>query len=87
MEHKYFSDAFVMGYILGLISACVLAYTLVHVVGDNSSPENTTQYELQLKPEYYLEIDGDSVFIENRYGDMYSGKFEDMDSIILYDNL
>jgi len=47
MKHKYFSDSFVIGYILGLVSMCVLAYTLVHVVGDNGSPENTTQCELQ----------------------------------------
>ena len=87
MKHKYFSDSFVIGYILGLVSACVLAYTLVHVVGDNSSPENTTQYEQQVKPEYYLEIDSDSVFIENRYGDVYRGQLSDIDSIIIYDNL
>ena len=87
MKHKYFSDSFVIGYILGLVSACVLAYTLVHVVGDNSSPENTTQYEQQVKPEYYLEIDSDSVFIENRYGDVYRGQLSDIDSIIVYDNL
>ena len=66
---------------------CILAYTLVHVVGIDSSPEISSEHELQVKPEYYLEIDGDSVFIENRYGDVYSGHLTEIDSIIVYDNL
>jgi len=33
MKRKLFNDSFVIGYILGMVSFCVLTYILVHVVG------------------------------------------------------
>jgi len=37
--------------------------------------------------EYYLEVSQDSIWVESRYGKIYSGKYTDLDSLITIDNL
>lgn len=37
--------------------------------------------------EYYLEVSQDSIWVESRYGKIYSGKYSDLDSLITIDNL
>jgi hypothetical protein len=37
--------------------------------------------------EYYLEVSQDSIWVESRQGQIYSGKYTDLDSLITIDNL
>ena len=37
--------------------------------------------------EYYLEVTDDSIFLESRQGQIYRGKYSDLDSLITIDNL
>ena len=37
--------------------------------------------------EYYLEVTNDSIFLESRQGQIYRGKYTDLDSLINVDNL
>jgi len=49
-----------------------------------------SQTELPVKGidrEYYLEVTGDSIFLESRQGQIYRGKYSDLDSLINVDNL
>ncbi len=40
-----------------------------------------------LDREYYLEVTDDSIFLESRQGQIYRGKYSDLDSLINVDNL
>jgi hypothetical protein len=40
-----------------------------------------------IKTEYFLEVSEDSIWIESKQGDVYSGTYSDLDSLINLDNL
>jgi hypothetical protein len=65
----------------------ILFSSLVYIL---SSSVRDSQTELPVKGidrEYYLEVTGDSIFLESRQGQIYRGKYSDLDSLINVDNL
>ena len=69
-------------FLYGVLFSLIL-YTVFYSVRDS-------QTELLVKGidrEYYLEVTGDSIFLESRQGQIYRGKYSDLDSLINVDNL
>lgn len=69
-------------FLLGMLFSS-LVYALLSSIG-------SSQRELPVKGvdrEYYLEVTGDSIFLESRQGQIYRGKYSDLDSLINVDNL
>ena len=65
----------------------ILFSSLVYIL---SCSMRDSQTELPVKGidrEYYLEVSQDSIWVESRYGKIYSGKYTDLDSLITIDNL
>ena len=65
----------------------ILFSSLVYIL---SCSMRDSQTELPVKGidrEYYLEVTGDSIFLESRQGQIYRGKYSDLDSLINVDNL
>ena len=85
------NDYLLIGNIIASISILVVAHLFIHVFpAYYDSCYCSEIYSLpspMVKVEYYVEIDRDSVFVQNMYGDVYSGKLCELDSIIVYDNL
>ena len=69
-------------FLYGVLFSLIL-YTVFYSMRDS-------QTELPVKGidrEYYLEVTGDSIFLESRQGQIYRGKYSDLDSLINVDNL
>ena len=65
----------------------ILFSSLVYIL---SCSMRDSQTELPVKGidrEYYLEVTDDSIFLESRQGQIYRGKYSDLDSLINVDNL
>jgi len=68
-------------------------FTVGYVMGDISrrgaeSPGDYTQVGGNIDIEYYLEVSEDSIWVEGVDSKkVYSGKYADLDSLILIDNL
>lgn len=81
--------------IASVIFACmsVVIFTLGFAIGDISrrgaeSPGDYTQVGGNIDIEYYLEVSEDSIWVEGVDSkQVYSGKYADLDSLILIDNL
>ena len=72
-----------LSYFLSGVLSSLILYTLFFSIEE-------TQRELPVKGidrEYYLEVTGDSIFLESRQGQIYRGKYSDLDSLINVDNL
>jgi hypothetical protein len=72
-----------LAYFLSGVLSSLILYTLFLSIEE-------TQRELPVKGidrEYYLEVTGDSIFLESRQGQIYRGKYSDLDSLINVDNL
>ena len=74
-------------FLLGVLST-LLVYSLIIYILDSISqrnhPENVSKH---IDTEYFLEVSEDSIWIESRHGDVYSGTYSQLDSIINKDNL
>lgn len=81
--------------IASVIFACmsVVIFTLGFAIGDISrrgaeSPGDYPQVGGNIDIEYYLEVSEDSIWVEGVDSkQVYSGKYADLDSLILIDNL
>ena len=76
------NDRYLIGFLFGTIATIVVVHILIH-----NTYEHENMFPPLVKPEYIIEVDGDSAFVQNRYGDVYRGQLSDIDSIIVYDNL
>jgi len=84
-------DNLVIGIIIGALSFYILQYILVHVVGmsltESKTPASYKDVGGNIDIEYYLEVSEDSIWVEGvQSKKVYSGKYSDLDSIILLDN-
>jgi heme/copper-type cytochrome/quinol oxidase subunit 2 len=85
-------DFFVIGVIVGALLFVVLQYVLVHFVFSNKNSQNTSKTYKDvggnIDIEYYLEVSEDSIWVEGVTSKkVYSGKYSDLDSLIIKDNL
>ena len=71
----------------------IVFFTIGFVIGDinrrgNKSPGDYKQVGGNIDIEYYLEVSEDSIWVEGVDSKkVYSGKYSDLDSLILIDNL
>ena len=71
----------------------IVIFTIGYVMGDinrrgNTSPGDYKQVGGNIDIEYYLEVSEDSIWVEGVDSKkVYSGKYSDLDSLILIDNL
>jgi len=79
-------DQLVIGIVIGALAFVIIQYILVHFIGigETKSPVSVSK---KIKTEYFLEVSEDSIWIESRHGDVYSGTYSQLDSLINLDNL
>ena len=88
-------DCFVIGVIVGALLFVVLQYVLVHFIYPNKDVKDSQKTSQNWKNvggnidiEYYLEVSEDSIWVEGVTSKkVYSGKYSDLDSLIIKDNL
>mgnify|MGYP007017457450 FL=1 len=84
-------DYFVIGVIAGALLFVVLQYVLVHFIfpeNSQNTSQNYTDVGGNIDIEYYLEVSEDSIWVEGvQSKKVYSGKYSDLDSLIIKDNL
>ena len=84
-------DYFVIGVIAGALLFVVLQYVLVHFIfpeNSQNTSQNYTDVGGNIDIEYYLEVSEDSIWVEGvQSKKVYSGKYSDLDSLIIQDNL
>ena len=88
-------DYFVIGLIVGALLFVVLQYVLVHFIYPNKDVKDSQKTSQNWKNvggnidiEYYLEVSEDSIWVEGVTSKkVYSGKYSDLDSLIIKDNL
>jgi hypothetical protein len=88
-------DYFVIGVIVGALLFVVLQYVLVHFVypdkdvkDSQNTSKNWSDVGGNIDIEYYLEVSEDSIWVEGVESKrVYSGKYKDLDSLIILDNL
>jgi len=61
----------------------LLVYTVFYFIGRSEAKAPVKGIDR----EYYLEVSQDSIWVESKYGKIYSGKYTDLDSLITIDNL
>ena len=78
-------DSFLIGFILGAVSFCVLIHVVLHVIVKKETPVKASQH---IKTEYFLEVSEDSIWVENvSTHRVYGGTYNQLDSLINVDNL
>jgi hypothetical protein len=87
-------DSFVIGIIVGALSFCVIQVILSYTYAGSvtKTPEKVSQDYTDvggnIDIEYYLEVSEDSIWVEGVDSKkVYSGKYSDLDSLIIQDNL
>jgi hypothetical protein len=84
-------DCFVIGLIVGALLFVALQYVLVHFIfpeNSQNTSQNYTDVGGNIDIEYYLEVSEDSIWVEGvQSKKVYSGKYSDLDSLIIKDNL
>ena len=88
-------DCFVIGLIVGALLFIALEYVLVHFIYPNKDVKDSQKTSQNWKNvggnidiEYYLEVSEDSIWVEGVTSKkVYSGKYSDLDSLIIKDNL
>jgi hypothetical protein len=88
-------DCFVIGLIVGALLFVALQYVLVHFIYPNKDVKDSQKTSQNWKNvggnidiEYYLEVSEDSIWVEGVTSKkVYSGKYSDLDSLIIKDNL
>jgi hypothetical protein len=88
-------DYFVIGLIVGALLFVTLQYVLVHFIYPNKDVKDSQNTSQNWKDvggnidiEYYLEVSEDSIWVEGvQSKKVYSGKYSDLDSLIIKDNL
>jgi hypothetical protein len=88
-------DYFVIGVIVGALLFVALQYVLVHFIYPNKDVKDSQKTSQNWKNvggnidiEYYLEVSEDSIWVEGVTSKkVYSGKYSDLDSLIIKDNL
>ena len=84
-------DCFVIGVIVGALLFIALEYVLVHFIfpeNSQNTSQNYTDVGGNIDIEYYLEVSEDSIWVEGvQYKKVYIGKYSDLDSLIIKDNL
>ena len=88
-------DYFVIGVIVGALLFVALQYVLIHFIYPNKDVKDSQKTSQNWKNvggnidiEYYLEVSEDSIWVEGVTSKkVYSGKYSDLDSLIIKDNL
>jgi hypothetical protein len=87
-------DSFVIGILVGAVSFCVIQVILSYTYASSvtKTPEKVSQDYTDvggnIDIEYYLEVSEDSIWVEGVDSKkVYSGKYSDLDSLIIQDNL
>ena len=88
-------DCFVIGLIVGALLFVALQYVLIHFIYPNKDVKDSQKTSQNWKNvggnidiEYYLEVSEDSIWVEGVTSKkVYSGKYSDLDSLIIKDNL
>ena len=84
-------DYFIIGVIAGALLFIALEYVLVHFIfpeNSQNTSQNYTNVGGNIDIEYYLEVSEDSIWVEGvQSKKVYSGKYSDLDSLIIKDNL
>ena len=70
-------------YFLTGVLFSLIVYTVFYSIGKTKRKTPVKGID----QEYYLEVSQDSIWVESRYGKIYSGKYTDLDSLITIDNL
>lgn len=81
------TDLIVIGILIGTISTVLIDVLLSFIFSLNrvdNPPVNASKF---IETDYFLEVSDDSIRVESTYGDVYHGKYSDLDSLINVDNL
>jgi hypothetical protein len=74
-------------FLLGVLSTLLIYSLIVYIlssISERHPPENVSKH---IDTEYFLEVSEDSIWIESKQGDVYSGTYSQLDSLINVDNL
>lgn len=74
-------------FLLGVLSTLLIYSLIIYIlssISQRNPPENVSKH---IDTEYYLEVSEDSIWIESKHGDVYSGTYSQLDSLINLDNL
>jgi hypothetical protein len=77
-------DQLVIGILVGALLFLVIEVSISYAYAVTKTPANSAK---KIKREYYLEVSQDSIWIESKQGDVYSGTYSQLDSLINVDNL
>jgi hypothetical protein len=77
-------DQLVIGILVGALLFLVIEVSINYAYAATKTPQNVSR---QIDTEYYLEVSQDSIWIESKQGDVYSGTYSQLDSLINVDNL
>ena len=65
-----------------------ILFTLINKKNSQNTSQNYTDVGGNIDIEYYLEVSEDSIWVEGvQSKKVYSGKYSDLDSLIIKDNL
>lgn len=87
------NDSFIIGVITGTVLTALLTYLLSGIPVKETNPPGNVSKDWKdvggnIDIEYYLEVSEDSIWVENVESHrVYGGKYSDLDSLILKDNL
>ena len=79
--------------VIKITVSIIIVFTIGYVIGNKiykkvESPQNYKDVGGNIDIEYYLEVSEDSIWVEGVQSKrVYSGKYSDLDSLIIKDNL
>ena len=77
-------DQLVIGILVGALLFLVIEVSISYAYAVTKTPANNAK---KIKTEYYLEVSQDSIWVESKQGDVYSGTYSQLDRRINVDNL
>jgi hypothetical protein len=79
--------------VIKITVSIIIVFTIGYIIGNKNykkveSPQNYKDVGGNIDIEYYLEVSEDSIWVEGVQSKrVYSGKYSDLDSLIIKDNL
>lgn len=80
-------DNLVIGILIGTVASVLIQVLLSYSFSRSIQRNPPAIVSKHIETDYFLEVSDDSIKVESTYGDVYYGKYSDLDSLINIDNL
>jgi hypothetical protein len=80
-------DQLVIGILIGTVASVLIDVLLSYAFYSTREKNPPAIVSKHIETDYFLEVSDDSIKVESTYGDVYYGKYSDLDSLINVDNL